>query len=81
MKVDVKNYLIFSAVIALVIALILNFGLFETFKSSFVNGFPISLNGSDGISKFILQLVNTLISGLFFTPAVYMLIKYLERRR
>ncbi len=81
MRVDVKNYFIFSAVIALVIAFILNFGFFETFKSSFINGFPISLNGSDGLGKFFIQIVNTLISALFFTPAVYLLIKYLERRR
>ena len=80
MNPAVKNYLIFSAAIAFVIALIINFGLLANFRSTFIYGFPISLEGTEGLGSFIVNLINTLIATLFFTPAVYYAIKWLQTR-
>jgi len=80
MNPGVKNYLIFSSAIAFGVAILLNFVFFEAFKSSLLYGFPISLMGSEGIGSFIIRIINTLITGLFFTPAVYLGIQWLQTR-
>lgn len=80
MNPAVKNYLIFSAIIAFVIALLLQFVFFETFKSSFIYGFPLSLLGTEGFGSFIIRVINTAITTLFFTPGVYFAIQWLQRR-
>jgi len=80
MNPALKNYIIFSAVVAFVVAALLNFGLFANVRSSFIQGFPISIAETEGFVTFLITLINTLIATLFFTPVVYFIIQYLQRR-
>lgn len=79
MNPALKNYIIFSAVIAFVVAALLNFGLFANIRTTFIQGFPLSIADTEGFATFIITLINTLIATLFFTPVVYFIIQYLQR--
>jgi len=80
MNPAVKNYIIFSTAVAFGIAFLLNFVLLANFRSTFIQGFPLSLSGTEGFASFMITLINTLIATVFFTPAVYFAIQYLQRR-
>lgn len=76
----VKQYIIFSLVISLIIGVLVNFVLIEGVKGSFAYGFPIVLNGVEGVLNFVYRIVNTVILGLLLTVPVYFGIKWLQTR-
>lgn len=75
-----KQYIIFSLVISLIIGVIINFVLIEAVRGTFAYGFPINLNGVEGIVNFIDRIINTVVIGGFITFPVYFGIKYLQTR-
>lgn len=75
-----KQYLIFSFVIAIIISFIINFGLVEGVRGTFAYGFPINLNDIEGFGNFLARVVNTFIMGLFLTAPMYFIFKYLRER-
>ncbi len=76
----VKQYLIFSAVIAVIVSIIVNFMLIESLKGTPFYGFPINLTGTEGITMFFYRIINTLIEGLLLIIPVYLIIQWLMTR-
>ena len=76
----VKQYLIFSAVIAVIVSLIVNFSLIESLKGTPFYGFPVSLAGTEGFINLVYRLINTLIEGLLLIIPVYLIIQWLMTR-
>jgi hypothetical protein len=76
----VKQYLIFSAVIATIVSAIVNFALIESLKGTPFYGFPINLTGAAGIAEFFSRIINTLIEGALLIIPVYLIIQWLMRR-
>ncbi|MEO6728639.1 MAG: hypothetical protein ABIM99_01830 [Candidatus Dojkabacteria bacterium] len=76
----VKQYLIFSLVIGVIAGVLINFILIEGVKGSFAYGFPIVLNGVEGIANFLYRIINSLILGALLTIPIYLGLKYLQTR-
>jgi hypothetical protein len=67
----VKQYMIFSLLISLIIAAIYNFGIVNGLQGGPLYGFPISLIGAEGLTDTAIRLVNTIIIGVLITPLTY----------
>jgi hypothetical protein len=76
----VKQYLIFSAVIALIVSLIVNFMLIESLKGTPFYGFPVNLTGSEGLGNFFYRIINTIVESLLLIIPVYLIIQWLLTR-
>jgi len=76
----VKQYLIFSFVIGIIVGVLVNFLLIEGVKGSFAYGFPIVLNGVEGIANFLYRVINTVVLGGLLTIPIYLGLKWLQTR-
>lgn len=76
----VKQYLVFSFVISVILGVIVSFILVDSVKGTFAYGFPIPLADAEGITMFIYRVINSLVLGLFFTIPVYLGLKYIQTR-
>lgn len=76
-----KQYIIFSLIVSIILAAIINFVLVEMVANTFAYGFPINLKGAEGFSGFISRVINTVVQGLILSPMVYYGLKYLQNRR
>ncbi|MEP7103767.1 MAG: hypothetical protein ABI721_03600 [Candidatus Dojkabacteria bacterium] len=77
----VKQYIVFSFVISLILGVLVNFILIEGVKGTFAYGFPINLNAVEGVLNFVYRVINTLILGALLTVPVYLGLKYLQTRQ
>ena len=77
-----KQYIIFSAVVSLLISIFINFIFVNLMTGTFAYGFPINLGASEGIVNILLRTINTVIIGLFLTvPIYYLIIWWIKRER
>jgi hypothetical protein len=76
-----QQYIIFSGVIGLILALVINFFFVDLLQNSFLYGFPISLSGTSGIGMFLARVINSVVIGLIMTPLVYFTIRWLQTRQ
>lgn len=74
----VKQYLIFSFVIGIIVGVLVNFILIEGVKGSFAYGFPIVLNGVEGFANFLDRVINSLVLGALLTIPIYLGLKYIQ---
>jgi hypothetical protein len=77
---SVKQYMVFSFVVAMIVSFVINFTLMEGVRGTFAYGFPINLNEIEGIASFFARIVNTLVMGLFLTIPMYFVFKWLRER-
>lgn len=76
----VKQYIIFSFVISIILGFLVSFVLVEGVRGGFAYGFPINLNGAEGFTGIIYRLINTIVLGFLFTIPVYLGLKWLQTR-
>jgi hypothetical protein len=76
----VKQYLTFSLVLAVILSVIINFGLVDLVKGTFAYGFPVNLSEAVGFANFIGRIINTLVFSFFLTVPVYFGLKWLRER-
>lgn len=75
-----KQLWIFSFIVSVIVAALINFIVMELLKGSFLYGFPINLTDTSGIGSFFARLVNSFLLGLILTPLTYYIVKYLQTR-
>lgn len=75
-----KQYWIFSAIVAVIIALILNFAFLSLFPGTIIYGFPFNYGDAEGISLFLIKIVDSAILGAILTPGVYYFLNWLQHR-
>ncbi len=75
-----KQYLIFSAILALIISFILNFFFFGLLQGPIISGFPFNVTEATGVTAFFSRLVNTIVLGGFLTIPIYYFLQWLQNR-
>ncbi len=75
-----RQYLMFSAVLAIIFAGILSFFFADLLEGPFVSGFPINISDLSGIGKILAQIINTAALGAMLTVPMYYFLSWLNQR-
>lgn len=75
-----QQYFIFSVIIAIFLALFINFFFVNYLEGTLFYGFPISLEETSGITAFFYRVINSIVYGLVLSVPVYYGIMWLASK-
>lgn len=76
-----RQYLMFSAVIAIMFSFIIQFGLAGSIEGPYVEGFPFSVFELTGFEALLKRAFNTLFMAAFLVVPIYYLLMWGQNRR
>jgi hypothetical protein len=76
-----RQYLIFSFIITLLIAIVINFMFTNLLQGTFITGFPIQVGDASGAEEFGIKVMNTIIFTVLLTFPMYLFIMWFINRR
>ena len=75
-----QQYWIFSAIVAVILSLIINFAFLSLFPGTIIYGFPFNYGDSVGIGNFLIKIIDSVILGAILAPGVYYFLNWLQHK-
>lgn len=75
-----KQYIIFAAIISILLSGVINFWFIEILEGSPLYGVPVNLEDVSDVVGFVGRIINSVMMGLFLTPLIYWGINWLQNR-
>jgi hypothetical protein len=75
-----QQYIIFAAIVSLIVAIFLNFTVIGAIPGLFVQGFPLNAFGATGVGLFFIRIVNSLVMGALLVVPMYYFLQWILKK-